>query len=213
MQIKVNLQIFLFMIIFVLTHQIEMYAWVMIFAIIHELGHLVAGLLLKLKPKTLSLMPLGIRVTFEDYEYKKLIEMKKITLALAGPLTNFLIAIFTVILPIDMHLKETIIYSNILIGTFNLIPLYPLDGGKILKGLIRLKYSSQRTDKLINRISNLTIIFLTAISSIAILYLKNIAIIFILVYLWVMVIKENKIYNIKKKMYETIEKTNKCIDI
>ena len=213
MQIKVNLQIFLFIIIFVLTHQIEMYAWVMIFAIIHELGHLVAGLLLKLKPKTLSLMPLGIRVTFEDYEYKKLIEMKKIILALAGPLTNFLIAIFTVVLPIDMHLKETIIYSNILIGTFNLIPLYPLDGGKILKGLIRIKSSAEKSDKLVNRISNLTIIFLTAISSIAILYLKNIAIIFILVYLWLMVVKENKRYSLKKKMYETIEKSNKCIDI
>ena len=60
MQIKVNLQIFLFIIIFALTHQIKIYAWVMLFAFIHELGHMIAGLLLKLKPKSLSLMPFGL---------------------------------------------------------------------------------------------------------------------------------------------------------
>ena len=40
MQIKVNLQIFLFIVIFALTHQIEIYVWLMLFAFIHELGHM-----------------------------------------------------------------------------------------------------------------------------------------------------------------------------
>lgn len=57
MQIKINLQIFLFLIIFALTHQIQIYACIMLFAFIHELGHLTTGILLKLKPKTLSFMP------------------------------------------------------------------------------------------------------------------------------------------------------------
>lgn len=213
MQIKVNLQIFLFIIIFALTHQIEIYAWVMLFAFIHELGHMLAGVLLNLKPKSLSLMPLGISITFETYGYKKLIEMKKIILAVAGPLTNFLIAILIAVLHIDRNLKEIIIYSNILIGVFNMIPLYPLDGGRILKGIIRNKFSEIRSDELINKISNLTIIFLTAISSIAILHFKNLAILFILVYLWIIVLNENKRYNIKKKMYNIVQKTSKYIDI
>ena len=51
-------------------------------------GHIFAGLLLKLKPKKLSIMPFGLAVTFESYEYKKLIETKKIIIAFAGPLTN-----------------------------------------------------------------------------------------------------------------------------
>ena len=91
MQIKINLQIFLFIIIFIITHQIEIYAWIMLFAFIHELGHIFAGLVLKLKPKTLELMPFGVSITFEVYEYKKLVEIKKILIALAGPLTNLLI--------------------------------------------------------------------------------------------------------------------------
>lgn len=213
MQIKVNLQIFLFIVIFALTHQIEIYAWLMLFAFIHELGHMIAGIILKLKPKALSLMPFGISITFETYGYKKLIEIKKIILAFAGPLTNFLIAIITILLHINTDLKEMIIYSNLLIAFFNLIPLYPLDGGRILKGIIRLKKSEIKADEIINKISNIIIICLTAISSIAILYLKNLAIVFILIYLWAMVIKENKKYHIKKMMYSAVRKTDKSIDI
>lgn len=213
MQIKVNLQIFLFIIIFAITHQIEIYAWVMLFAFIHELGHLTAGLFLKLRPKTLSLMPFGVSITFEAYGYKKLIEIKKIILAIAGPLTNFLIAVIAILLNLDGNLKENIIYSNMLIAIFNMIPVYPLDGGRILKGIMRSRFSEMKSDEIINKISNVTIILLTAISSIAILYFKNISILFVLVYLWIVVLKENKRYYIKKKMYSLLQKTSKCIDI
>ncbi len=41
MSIKIDLKIFLFVILFWLTSQIELYAVLMIFALIHELGHLV----------------------------------------------------------------------------------------------------------------------------------------------------------------------------
>lgn len=36
MQIRINLQIFLFIILFLLTKQIELYALIMFFALIHE---------------------------------------------------------------------------------------------------------------------------------------------------------------------------------
>ncbi len=213
MQIKVNLQIFLFIIIFALTHQIEIYAWIMLFAFIHELGHMLAGILLKLKPKSLNFMPFGISITFESYEYKKLIEIKKILISMAGPLTNFIICAITLFLNIDIITKELIIYSNIIIALFNLIPLYPLDGGRILKWIIRLKHDKIEADKIINKISNILIVILTALSSIIILYLKNIAILFIIIYLWVIVINENKKYNMKMRMYKILEKNRECIDI
>lgn len=205
MHIKINLQIFLFMIIFILTNQIEIYAWIMLFAFIHELGHMTAGILLKLKPKSLNLMPVGISITFETYGYKKIIEIKKILIAASGPLTNLLICVIVAFLHINEQIKELIIYSNILIAIFNLIPLYPLDGGRILKGIIRLKYKEIEADGMVNNISNMIMIGLTAISSIAILYLKNIAILFVIIYLWLIIIKENKRYNMKKKVYEACQ--------
>jgi len=213
MQIKINLQIFLFIVVFVLTHQIEIYAWIMLFAFIHELGHMLAGVALKLKPKSLSFMPFGISVTFEIYEYKKLIEIKKILIAIAGPLINLIICAIASILHINSETKELIIYSNILIALFNLLPLYPLDGGRILKGIIKIKYKKKKADKAVNKISNVLIILLTAISSVGILYLKNLAILFIVIYLWIIVINENKKYNIKLKVYNTLAKNDKCIDI
>ncbi len=185
----------------------------MLFAFIHELGHMLAGIFLKLKPKSLNLMPFGISITFETYEYKKLVEIKKILISMAGPLTNLVICIIATLLHIDTRTKELIIYSNILIALFNLIPLYPLDGGRILKGIIKLKYKEVKADEVINRISNILIIILTAMSSIIILYIKNISILFVLIYLWGIIINENKKYNMKKRMYKILQKSNECIDI
>lgn len=171
-------------------------------------GHIFAGLLLKLKPKKLSIMPFGLAVTFESYEYKKLIETKKIIIAFAGPLTNILISIGLLLIHMDQNLKQIMIYSNILVALFNLIPIYPLDGGRILKGLIRKKYDDIKSDILVNKISNILVIILTAMSSILILYLKNISILFVIIYLWILIIRENKRINLKKKINDIILKEN-----
>ena len=172
-------------------------------------GHIFAGLLLKLKPKKLNIMPFGLAVTFESYGYRKLVETKKILIAFAGPLTNILISIITLFIHIDENLKQTIIYSNILVAFFNLIPIYPLDGGRILKGFIKLKYKNNMVaDLVVNKISNILAIALTAISSILILYLKNISIFLVIVYLWIIVIIENKRFDLKKKVNDIILEQN-----
>ena len=62
--------------------------------------------------------------------------------SLAGPLSNFLLAILFVI-PIKLGIANEIAYPiliqailiNIILGTFNLIPIPPLDGSKILASL------------------------------------------------------------------------------
>ena len=126
---------------------------------------------------------------------------------MAGPVTNFLISFFFIIFDMNIvsNLRENIIYSNLIIGFFNLIPIYPLDGGRIVKCIVNMKKNLVTSYKYTNFISKITLITLTAISSIAILYLKNIAILFIILYLWGIVIKENNIYINKMKLYKTIE--------
>lgn len=47
MRFRIDLKIFLFIILFYLTKQIETYAMVMFFAILHELGHLLARIIIR----------------------------------------------------------------------------------------------------------------------------------------------------------------------
>ena len=60
LRFRIDLKIFIFIILFYITRQIEIYALIMIFAIIHELAHLITGILLKFKPDKLELIPVRI---------------------------------------------------------------------------------------------------------------------------------------------------------
>lgn len=205
MKIKINLQIFAFAIIFYLTKQIRIYTILMLFAFIHELGHLIAGVSLGLKVKNINIMPFGVSINFEDYSNRYVI--KKIIIAMAGPLINLII----VILGICNEWEEDIIYSNVLIGMFNLIPLYPLDGGRILKCIVQLTSNSKEAEIITYKLSNTLIIILTIISSIVILLVQNIGILMILGYLWMLVIQENKRYKLKMKIYRLLSENKKLL--
>lgn len=215
MTVTINLKIFLFAILFYFTRQIQLYAILMSFALIHEMGHLICGLVMGLKPKSLKIMPFGVCVEFnvmcKDYNKKiknaNILTIKQMIIAMAGPFTNFLIAGICVLLKkyISISLYQQIIYSNLLIAFFNLLPIYPLDGARILKSIIHIIKGNKKSANYINMISNITIIILTMLASIAIYYYKNIAILFIIIYLWSITIIENRKYNIKKRIYKIIE--------
>lgn len=212
MKIKLNLQIFIFILIFILSRQIKLYGLLMFFAFIHELGHMVVGILLGFKPSNFEIMPFGVSVGFKINlkNYNKRIKrgtmlcIKKIIIALAGPITNLLFIIIYSIFDITFFgiEREYIIYSNILIGIFNLIPIYPLDGGRIVKEVIHILYGIKESYINTHLISNITIIILTIFASISILYLKNIAILFSIIYLWILVIFQNKKYKNKIEIFE-----------
>lgn len=218
MQIKIDLKIFIFIIIFIITRQIEIYGMLMLFAFLHELGHLFAGILLGFKPQSLKLNALGLSVNFKvntkDYNSKlkngNILAVKKLVIAISGPLVNFLLVFLFFLFngKIFGIEKNILIYSNLLIGLFNLIPIYPLDGGRIIKNILHISSGLEDTYSYMSLISFVSIVFLTVFSSIMIIYLKNIAILLIIGYLWYLVISENKIYNQKVKIYEIIEKLN-----
>ena len=209
MRFRIDFKIFVFLIIFYFTKQIEIYTMIMFFALIHELGHLLAGLLLGMKPEKIELMPFGVSISFkikvEEYNKKikkgNLLEIKKILVAIAGPLTNFIIILITNSLEIDIFKGLMIIYTNFLIMIFNLLPIYPLDGGRVLRGILHINFGIRKSELYTNIISKVMVAIITAISSIMILRVHNIAILLIGIYLWYLVIKEDTIF--KKRMQLT----------
>ena len=216
MSIKLDLKIFLFLFLFLLTSQIEIYIVLMVFAIIHEIGHLIAGLILKFKPEEIKLTPVGLQIQFKvnDEEYKiknaKILNIKKAIIAAWGPITNLIIATVAIIISrfslnfLNLYIYELIVYSNLLIAMFNLIPIYPMDGGRIVKNILKIVYGNKKAYKFTYILSKTTLILLTAISSIAILYLQNISILIIIAYLWYLEIVEIRKYNRRKNIEKLI---------
>ena len=213
---RIDLKIFIFLILFYFTRQIGIYSIIMLFAIIHECSHLVAGILLNMKVKRVTLMPMGLSVEFalktEDYNEKILkankIEIKRLVVAIAGPLVNLLIMFIVILIGKDTAFNMVIIYSNLLIALFNLLPIYPLDGGRILKSILSLLCNKQKANIYMNKISNIILFIITFVFSLLIYYYKNIGIVLITIYLWYIVLKENRIYNMKLRIHKLIMNKN-----
>lgn len=220
MKFRIDLKIFLFVLLFFITNQIKMYAMIMVFAIIHELGHLLAGILLGMQPDKLEINPFGVSIDFnikrKDYMRKikkgNLLELKKILVAFAGPFVNGIIILILCFIHISPYDKMLMIFSNWTLILFNILPIYPLDGGRIVKGILYLLKGKYKAEEYIYHISHITLILLTAIGSIGILFINNIAIFLVIMFLWVLQLREDKIYKNRKVLYEIIDKEMKQTD-
>lgn len=216
MRFRIDLKIFIFIVLFYFTKQIEIYGILMIFAIIHELGHLLAGLILGMEPEKFEVMPFGVSISFkiltEDYNLKvkkgNRLELKKIFVAFAGPITNIIMILITKCLAIDFVKSLLICYANLLIMLFNLLPIYPLDGGRILKSILYIFIGKRKAEKYTNLISKIVVYLITAISSVLIIYLKNIAIFLMVVFLWYLIIVEEIKYNKKMQILKKFDNYN-----
>ena len=120
-----------------------------IFIAIHELSHLVCGILLGYKIKKISLLPYGFSLCFKEVFIKP---RDNIIISFCGPLINLIFfAIFYLgyfIFPIN---EIKILYEiNLTLLIFNLIPIGFLDGGRIAKEIISMYFSFNASIIIIN---------------------------------------------------------------
>ena len=92
------------------------------------------------------LMPYGAGISFkQDF----LCEKDEIIIASAGPICSFSLAILFMAIwwafPQTFVYTEIFVWANIITGAINLLPAYPLDGGRILTSLLSLKFQNRKT--------------------------------------------------------------------
>ncbi len=127
-------------------------------ALQHECAHAFAAARLGYRLNRVVLMPYGAVI---DGDLKSLSLKDEFTVALWGPLANLLTAGFFVALwwlyPTAYAFTDTACYASLSIALVNLLPAYPLDGGRILKSLLAVAFENAgyppvRAEKLSGRI-------------------------------------------------------------
>lgn len=123
---------------------------------------------------------------------------------LAGPLSNLIVAVLIKYININEEEKIKILYTNLSLCIFNLLPIIPLDGGNILREILKNKFNNINSNKVTLIISKVNLILLTFVYSILILKIKNITIFFLIMYLWYLNFIEDKKLEIVEKTYKIV---------
>ncbi|MNM94653.1 Stage IV sporulation protein FB [compost metagenome] len=122
---------------------------------VHELGHVAAARWFGIPVVSVTMLPFGGNAVMEDNG--NITAGKEIVIALAGPFQNLVLIGITLLL----HQTEVwegafpvyFIECNMLIALFNLLPILPLDGGKISQAVCSLSLSYHSTILWCTRVS------------------------------------------------------------
>jgi stage IV sporulation protein FB len=123
---------------------------------LHEFGHSFAAMHYGIPVKQIVLSPIGGVAQLQDIPDKP---VQEFVIAIAGPAVNFVIAGLMVMFMPVLHLNTTsfvtalsgtagltvtavfayIFVYNIFLALFNLIPAFPMDGGRVFRALLAMK--------------------------------------------------------------------------
>ncbi len=166
--------ILLMVTVFILTYPVLYYfvliLFLFVFVVVHELSHSLVARHYKIRVRKIVLYPIGGVMEIEEIPENPRIEWR---MAIAGPLSSLLIGvIFLGINQVTPIVSADSLYGsftldlgilNIFLGAFNLIPAFPMDGGRVFRALLaeRMKFSdATRYAALIGRAFGIVMVFL-----------------------------------------------------
>ena len=135
--------------------------------VLHELGHSLVAKALSIPVREIILLPLGGLAIMSRNPDRPLHE---VFIAVAGPLVNLVLAVGLFLLTgsalsqdglsgrslMDGSLPEPslatlllwLFQANVVLALFNMIPAFPMDGGRVLRGLLGLFLSGARATRI-----------------------------------------------------------------
>ncbi len=134
---------------------------------LHELGHAFAAKYCRIDPIDIIITPLGGGTRFMQSAMKP---AQELIITIAGPLMNVLIVGITVLwlsqLQDGLNLRRgfyffnnlpfynwtdflrDVMLMNVILVLFNMLPAFPMDGGRILRALLSFKFSRQAATRI-----------------------------------------------------------------
>jgi Zn-dependent protease/CBS domain-containing protein len=122
--------------------------------LLHELGHALASIHAGVPTKTIILLPIGGVSLLDETQHAvdtgALTWKRDIRIALAGALVNLIVAFAagSILLAVapeirlwvrpwvhSSNLARSLVWVNLWLGALNLLPAYPMDGGRVLRAL------------------------------------------------------------------------------
>ena len=133
--IKILISIVLFVLLGVIN---GVFLYYIPFIIIHELTHCFVARLLGYSINSIKMLPFGVSASYNEEFINPLDD---ILISISGPLINFIFFVIFSILSQKNTYFLILSQSNLILAVFNLIPGGFLDGGRILKNLLKIYIS------------------------------------------------------------------------
>jgi len=138
-----------FILLLVFTLLISLYVFILIVllficVLLHELAHSITSIRNGIKVSKIILLPIGGMSVIDDVKINPKAEFN---IAIAGPIMSlFLGGVFGIITTllqpgILLQTMQIMFLMNILLGLFNLLPAFPMDGGRVFRSFLQRKRS------------------------------------------------------------------------
>jgi len=107
--------------------------------LMHELGHALVARRYGIRTRRIILSPIGGLAQLEGMPSKP---SQEVAVALAGPAVNFALAAALWVVgsiaggPLLYGFIESLMWANVTLGLFNLVPAFPMDGGRALRAFL-----------------------------------------------------------------------------